>query len=76
MATRQINLITLHCSATPNGRWTTAQDIDGWHRDVGYARYAAAREKFNPSLSSIGYHYLTHSQNLMFARRGTTYWTG
>jgi len=35
---RQINTIVIHCSATPNGRWTTAPDIDRWHDDRGFER--------------------------------------
>ncbi len=39
-----INLIIIHCSATPAGRAFTAADIDRWHRQRGF--------------SCIGYHYI------------------
>lgn len=41
---RNINKIIIHCSATPEGRNVTVQDIDKWHRQKGY--------------NSIGYHYV------------------
>lgn len=43
---RPINLIIIHCSATPEGREVSAAEIDGWHRARGF--------------SGIGYHYLIH----------------
>ena len=36
--------IIIHCSATPNGRETTAKDIHGWHLANGW--------------DGIGYHYV------------------
>lgn len=41
---RKINKIIIHCSATPEGRAVTVQDIDKWHREKGY--------------NGIGYHYV------------------
>lgn len=41
---RQIDEIIIHCTATPEGRKTTVADVDGWHRQRGFAK--------------IGYHYL------------------
>lgn len=41
---RQINEIIVHCTATPEGRYHTAADIDRWHR----------QRNFN----GIGYHYV------------------
>lgn len=61
MATRQIDLIIIHCSATPNGRWTTVEDIDGWHRQRGFARLTAARQRYNPRLPAIGYHRVIYT---------------
>lgn len=43
---RQINLIVIHCSATPEGRDYTVQDIDRWHRARGWR--------------CIGYHYVIY----------------
>lgn len=41
---RKINEIIIHCSATPNGRFHDAADIDRWHKENGW--------------SGIGYHYV------------------
>lgn len=45
-AMRKLELIVIHCSATPNGRPTTVADIDGWHKKRGFAM--------------IGYHYVIY----------------
>jgi len=41
---RKINLIVVHCTATPAGRKVSAKDIDSWHRARGF--------------NSIGYHFV------------------
>lgn len=41
---RQITKIIVHCTATPEGRMVTANDIDRWHRNSGW--------------NCIGYHYV------------------
>ncbi|MCR5870698.1 MULTISPECIES: N-acetylmuramoyl-L-alanine amidase [unclassified Sphingomonas] len=41
---RKITHLVVHCSATPEGRDVSAKEIDGWHRQRGFAR--------------IGYHYV------------------
>ena len=41
---REINHIIIHCSATPEGRAVTADEIKQWHLDKGW--------------SDIGYHYV------------------
>lgn len=44
---RQINKIIIHCSATPEGRDVTVDDIRRWHKnDFGW--------------TDIGYHYVIH----------------
>ena len=43
---RTINKIIIHCSATPEGRNNTIEDIDRWHRQRGFTR--------------VGYHYVIH----------------
>lgn len=67
---RNITTITIHCSATPNGKSlyqkgpvdgtfiTTAQVIDGWHKERGFKRALAFRQKQNYALESIGYHFV------------------
>jgi N-acetyl-anhydromuramyl-L-alanine amidase AmpD len=54
---REINLIVIHCAATPNGRHFTVNDIDQWHRLRGFNR---AYPRINPELTSIGYHYVIY----------------
>ena len=41
---RRINKIIIHCSATPEGRFHNAKDIDRWHKERGW--------------TGIGYHYV------------------
>ena len=43
---RRIDKIIIHCSATPEGKDFTAQQIDQWHRQRGF--------------SCIGYHYVIY----------------
>ena len=43
---RKINLIVVHCTATPEGRDVTVADIDKMHRAKGW--------------KSIGYHYVIY----------------
>lgn len=54
---RNINLIVIHCSATPNGRENTAQDIDRWHQARGFKRSSQYVRNFQPALKYIGYHF-------------------
>ena len=48
---RQINKIIIHCSATPEGRKTSAEEIKSWHLERGF--------------SDIGYHYIVHLDGLI-----------
>lgn len=43
---RTINEIIVHCSATPDGKDYTVEDIDRWHRQKGW--------------DCIGYHYVIY----------------
>lgn len=43
---RKITQIILHCSATPEGKDFTVQQIDAWHRQRGF--------------KSIGYHFVIY----------------
>ena len=64
MATQRlenIHSIVVHCSATREGQWFTAHDIDKWHRARGW--------------SGIGYHRVIRldgvaEQGRQFTRRG------
>jgi len=53
----QIKELIIHCAATPNGAWFTANDIDQWHAERGFNR---ARQFISADapLESIGYHYV------------------
>lgn len=67
---RQVDLLVVHCSATPSGQWlggktpiergyrTAPAVIDEWHAQRGFRRDAAARNRYNWRLASIGYHYV------------------
>lgn len=76
---RPITLIVIHCSATPNDRTlfsasgrelrTPVDEIDKWHRDAGFRRGAAAAARFNPTLTSIGYHYVIARNGGLFTGR-------
>ena len=43
---RKISKIIIHCSATPEGRDNTIEDIDRWHKARGW--------------KGVGYHYVIH----------------
>lgn len=55
---REIRHIVIHCSATPNGKPVTIEEIDRWHRARGFARRPAARDLARPSLAAVGYHFV------------------
>lgn len=69
-ARRTVDLVVIHCSATPSGRPLTQgtpgkpgylnapQVIDAWHAARGFKRAPEAVRKFSSSLPSIGYHYV------------------
>ena len=56
--TRSINLIVIHCAASPNGRPQTVADINAWHRARGFHRTPEFRALQNPELDAIGYHFV------------------
>jgi N-acetylmuramoyl-L-alanine amidase len=69
---RAIDLIVVHCSATPSGkalgtgrRSPAAQVIDGWHKQRGFARSPAAVAEYNTGLPHIGYHYVIDVDGLV-----------
>ena len=67
---RVIDLVVVHCSATPSGQWLGGNApwqvryrpapavIDRWHFERGFQRHAGPLAAFNPHLQSIGYHYV------------------
>lgn len=53
---RAITKIIIHCSATPNGKWFTAEDIDNWHAERGFNRNPNACKL--SQYKHIGYHFV------------------
>lgn len=66
---RPISTIVIHCSASPNGRRVTAEDIDSWHKARGFRRDRAALPKCEPNLKHIGYHYVIYHDGRVRAGR-------
>lgn len=52
---REIDLIVVHCSATPEGKDYTTMDIDRWHRQRGF--------------KGIGYHWVVYRDGSVHAGR-------
>ena len=81
---RPINLIVIHCSASPNsdtlfrgkvsdvGFQTPVQIIDEWHAKRGFQRQPEARRRYNPSLRAIGYHYVIYRNGVISTGRDVT----
>ena len=79
--TRLINKIIIHCSASANGNSllagslkdgnlvTPIQVIDGWHGTRGFKRSAEFRKRQNPSLTSIGYHFVIYTNGSIVTGR-------
>lgn len=55
-----INQIIIHCADVPNGRWTTADDIDRWHGERGFKRDPKLIGNHQPKLKHIGYHFVIY----------------
>lgn len=78
---RSINLLVLHCSASPNGdglfRGTPGQPgfktpdvvIDEWHRQRGFERTHPDSKFWNPKLRSIGYHFVLSCNGAVYTGR-------
>ena len=78
---RPINLIVIHCSASPNtdslfrGKagaanfQNPAQVIDQWHVERGFKRSDEWRRRQNAGLKAIGYHYVIDRAGLVLTGR-------
>jgi N-acetyl-anhydromuramyl-L-alanine amidase AmpD len=66
---REINLIVVHCSATPNGRWVSTLDIDQWHAARGFKRLGEWRARQNSQLGAIGYHFVLYTNGAIATGR-------
>lgn len=79
---RNINLIVIHCSATPSGKpliqgkpgqpgyLNAPQVINAWHAERGFRRQPAAVRAFSTRLPSIGYHYVIDLTGEVWSGRG------
>jgi len=79
---RPINLIVIHCSATPSGKplvqgqpgqagyLNAPQVINAWHAARGFRRQPQAVRAFNSRLPSIGYHYVIDLSGEVWNGRG------
>jgi len=52
------NHLTIHCSASPNGKDFDIKDVDAWHKERGFQRNPAWLQKQSPDLKHVGYHYV------------------
>ena len=52
-----ITTLVIHCSATPNGQYYSAEDIDQWHKERGFSRALGCATAQYP-LHYIGYHFV------------------
>jgi len=52
-----INTITIHCSASPNGKSFRIADCDSWHKERGFQRNARWMNLYRPELKHVGYQY-------------------
>ncbi len=66
----QIGTLIIHCADTPNGRWTTVDEIDDWHRARGWKRGEAERKLCQPELTSIGYQFVIYTDGMVMPGRG------
>jgi hypothetical protein len=78
---REVNLIVIHCSATPDGVslfegetgqpgfTTPAEVIDRWHAKRGFRRALQWRDQQNPRLGSIGYHFVIYTSGAIATGR-------
>lgn len=76
---RVIDLVVVHCSATPSGariggglgqrKRRCVDVIDGWHAARGFQRDAAACARFNPELPHIGYHLVVDVDGMVYTGR-------
>ena len=79
--TRTVNKIIIHCSASANGDSllrgslkdgnlvTPVQAIDAMHKARGFKRDVIFRKRQNPSLTSIGYHFVIYTNGSIVTGR-------
>lgn len=57
-ALSSIQSIVIHCTATPNGKHFSAEQIDQWHHARGFERDMSIAPDHAQELQHIGYHYV------------------
>jgi N-acetyl-anhydromuramyl-L-alanine amidase AmpD len=67
---RFIKDIIIHCSATKNLKDVKAETIDKGHKKRGFRRNPKELKRFNPTLESIGYHYILEVDGNIATGRG------
>lgn len=67
---RTIDTLVIHCSATPNGRRVTCDEIDRWHGQRGFRRDPKLIGWNEPLLKHIGYHYVVYAEGIVRIGRG------
>lgn len=79
---RPVDLVVVHCSATPSGKPLTqgkpgtpgfkraVNIIDSWHKARGFGRRVADVQAFSKSLPCIGYHYVVDLDGSVWSGRG------
>jgi len=68
MPLRAIDLLVIHCADVPNGRHTTAAEIDRWHLARGFRRDPRLVEE--GGLRAIGYHFVIYTTGEVVPGRG------
>lgn len=66
---RAVNLIVIHCSATPSGQSVDVRTLDAWHAQRGFARNAGVARVYNPDLPHIGYHFFIGADGVVRTSR-------
>lgn len=68
---RNIDLIVIHCSASPDGSPVSVEVIDAWHKARGFKRTPPAQGRLRAHwLKHIGYHYVVLLDGTLAPARG------
>lgn len=64
---RTITTAIIHCSATPNGRYHTVDDIDQWHGEGEhpFQRDELLSKRHQAHLQHVGYHYVIRTDGVL-----------
>lgn len=67
---RSLDLIVIHCAASPNGEWRTIADIDAMHAARGFRRDPKLIGYNAPDYPHVGYHYVIYTSGGAVSGRG------